>query len=106
MKKELIKMGYREVGPSVWAKPVGRTLFVFQEEKRKISLHFYGKEGAPLVFCSGVLPENYEEDDTLDFSGFEAGLADFEDRHARSLPCSKPMGFLTQEQIATVTLGL
>jgi hypothetical protein len=32
MKKDLTSMGYREFAPWKWGKPVGYTLFIFNEE--------------------------------------------------------------------------
>ena len=61
MKKDLTAMGYREIAPRKWAKPVGYTLFIFVEETNEFQNWFaHNTTGQPMLYSSRTLTEDKE----------------------------------------------
>jgi len=52
MKEELTKMGYREVEPNTWLKPVGYTLLVYVESLKTLYHYIKGKDGVIHIYTS------------------------------------------------------
>jgi len=59
IKKDLIKMGYRELKEGTWAKPVAFHLFLFELDKMLWTNFFKGAEGSILIWNT----ETYKEKD-------------------------------------------
>lgn len=61
MHKDLLKMGYREITPNVWAKPVGMCLFTFETEKLKFTNWFMGRDSTYHIWNTAKFDESINE---------------------------------------------
>ena len=62
MKDTLTKMGYRELVPNTWAKPIGFHMFAFELDKNLFGNWFKAKNGDIHIYDNTV----YEPDVTVD----------------------------------------
>ena len=61
MKKDLTAMGYRELTSGKWGKPVGYTLFIFNEETCEFQNWFaHNTTGKPMLYSSDKYTEDNE----------------------------------------------
>ena len=52
MKDNLLRMGYRELKPGTWVKPMGYVIAIYLEKENKWSSYFKGEDGDIHLYTS------------------------------------------------------
>lgn len=66
--EQLTSLGYREMEPNIWGKPVGFHLFIYEVDKKKWANHFVGNNKKLLIWETITFTQG-EEDELVENIG-------------------------------------
>jgi hypothetical protein len=97
MQQFLISMGYRKMKDSIWGKPIGYTILIFDFVTNVIRQTFVGKNGKVMTYDSREINIDFFEDELKQFEAW--GIKEFLD-----LCPEKKFNFISQKEVFELML--